>query len=168
MNINVTIEREDDSRAINFLDVTFARNDDMTLSSKWYKKPCSLMIVLNYYSCHPWHVKRDVVRQMVRKAFGVTSPRFMSDTKHRLREVLRRSSYPRGYADSVISERDFQKDVVRERIGHGVPGRTKRYVACPYFEPLVRVVRDIISRSGVRFWDTVHGLLFQCGICVTR
>lgn len=80
-NMVITVTNENDKCEIDFLDCTFTRNNDGTVSSKWFKKDCCSLQTLNYHSSHNWSVKNNNAKQMAKFAFSISSPVSIQFTK---------------------------------------------------------------------------------------
>lgn len=72
-NLQVNLTTENERCKVNFLDCTMKRNEDSTISFKWYKKEHSSFSILNFHSFHTTYVKANAVKEMIRKACLVTS-----------------------------------------------------------------------------------------------
>lgn len=115
MELTVTNENENENFDIEFLDCVFQRNQDSSISSRWLKKDYELcfvskrkkdynsLAILNYHSYHPMNMKVNVVRQMIRHAFAITSSEFMKETKELLITILHNSSYASRFIANQLS-----------------------------------------------------------------
>lgn len=54
VGMKVTVTSENGNNEVEFLDCIFRRNDDGSVSTRWFKKDCSCLAVLNFHSFHPW------------------------------------------------------------------------------------------------------------------
>ncbi|KAG4072308.1 hypothetical protein HA402_004240 [Bradysia odoriphaga] len=90
-NMELTLTMEDENNEIEFLDCIVHRNSDGSLSHRWTKKPYSSLSVLNYHSYHPIHMKHNVINEMIKRAFVITSPEYI-DPVPALRKSFRQQS----------------------------------------------------------------------------
>lgn len=140
VGMELTLFKEGQSFDIEFLDCTFRRNNDSTVSSRWLEKSYSCLSILSCHSYHPQSMKYTVAIEMIRKASLLTSPEFMEQTKELLMNVLRRSSYPQGFIIEslhVAPRVDF-KDALFINAKRDV-----QYVSCPYFNPFFNITSPL-------------------------
>lgn len=97
VGMELTLTTENDASEVDFLDCTLKRNEDDTLSTKWLKKKFSSFATLNFHSFHPWTMKKNVINEMIKKVFFITSPEFETNTKEMLSRILANSSYPESF-----------------------------------------------------------------------
>lgn len=73
--LHFTMEKEnEDTKSINFLDMTITRTDDGTLSIKWYQKKETTGRYLNHRGLNPITHKRNVISELVDRAITFTNP----------------------------------------------------------------------------------------------
>ena len=72
-NLEFTIERLDQERAIVFLDMKIRRKNNGILETEWYRKPSDTDVLMNYRSCAPLSFKRNLFRGTVHRLFNATS-----------------------------------------------------------------------------------------------
>lgn len=150
VGMKITVTHEDENKEVEFLDCVFRRNDDGSISTRWFKKECSSRMVLNYHSLHPWMMKRNVVDQMIKRALALTSSKFVPAVTAMLVDVLRRSSYPVPFVNSAIR-------LIKNNM-HGTPSvaacampsvQTSTYVSCPYVQPSFDAIKSTIANVGI-------------------
>lgn len=146
-NMELTITSEDDNREVEFLDCVFRRNEDLSVSSRWMKKNYSSRSILNFHSFHPMKMKVNIVREMIKHAYAVTSPEFYTATKILLTSIFRNSSYP----EYLISR--FLPIINPTPIGKLIRNSTyttvKRYVSCPFIEPLFNNLQSVANECNL-------------------
>lgn len=156
MTITVTNENED--WEVDYLDCTFRRNLDGTISSKWFKKSCSSLQTLNYHSYHFWSVKDSNARQMVKKALDMTTPDLLLPTESMLIEILRNSSYPSNYIEKLLGN----------YVKRPAPANSDqyRYISCPLYKPIIKGINSVISQRNLPvrigptpFWNNKRVIL---------
>lgn len=156
VKMKLTTTAEDKNNDVEYLDCVFRRNEDFSVSHRWFKKQCSSFAVLNYHSYHPWNMKRDVIAEMARKAFHVTSPFFYEQTKDLLSLVLYNSSYPERTVLECINgllrtRTHTRSNFVAETSSERIHKRTtnehdcRTYVSCPYDERFIDRLSLLIS-----------------------
>lgn len=137
VGMELTETREDENLNVEFLDCTIYRNQNLTISSRWSKKIYSSLSILNFHSYHPVIMKRNVILEMIRHAFEVTSPEYTEEAKSILHDILRRSSYPEALINAYIVP--FTTTSLPKLIG--------RYVSCPYSKPSYSKIKMIIHQN---------------------
>lgn len=102
----LTLTQTDESidLEVSYLDVLIKRNDDGTLTTKWWQKECSSRTILDYHSAHPNKMKRAIVKKYMLHALKITSPNAYKETLQNVNKVLRRSSYPKNLIKSIRIE----------------------------------------------------------------
>ncbi|HEY0221517.1 MAG TPA: hypothetical protein VGC17_01715 [Lactovum miscens] len=137
VGMELTVTREDSNSEVEFLDCVFRRNQDSTVSHRWFKKSYSSLSILNFHSYHPVVMKKNVILELIRNAFEVTSPEFMNDTELLLRDILHRSSYPEALTNGYI--KPFTSFKMPKDLDY-----SHRYVSCPYFKPSYERIKSTI------------------------
>lgn len=143
-NMELTITHENAEQDVEFLDCTFHRNQDLSVAGCWLKKSYSSMSILNYHSYHPRRMKENMVLELIKNAFAVTSPEFFDNTKELLTRLLKNSSYPLPFIA------DLMNDVLN---GPGQePTNThfhssRRFISCPYNKPLMDNLQKIVNNN---------------------
>lgn len=79
---------------IPFLDVIVIRNEDGTLDYNWYSKPTSSNRLLNFRSNHPLSHKLNVMDNLIRRVFGLSSKKFHLQNDRTIKQMLVASHYP--------------------------------------------------------------------------
>ncbi|XP_065662967.1 uncharacterized protein LOC136085574 [Hydra vulgaris] len=72
-NINYTIEKESDSHAINFLDLSITNNKSGTYLFKIYRKDAITNVQIKPHSCHNPKIIYGVFKGFIRRAFALCS-----------------------------------------------------------------------------------------------
>lgn len=143
VGMELTITEENDECEIEFLDCIFRRNPDLTISSRWMKKNYSSKSILNFHSNHPIAMKKNVITELIRHAFLVTSPVFFEDTRNLLSDVLRRSSYPEAIIKAYIST---YAEAERPRMLKS----PNYFVSCPFVNPLFNDIKSVVRQNKLR------------------
>lgn len=86
-------------------------------------------------------MKRNVMLEMIRNAFAITSPEFIGCTELLLCDILGRSSYPDAITNSYV--KPFTTTGVPKLINHPV----NFFVSCPYFKPSFKRIKSVIHRN---------------------
>lgn len=141
VGMEITVTKEDINSEVEFLDCIFRRNQNLTVTSRWLKKYYSSLSILNFHSYHPVSMKRNVMLEMIRNAFAITSPEFIGCTELLLCDILGRSSYPDAITNSYV--KPFTTTGVPKLINHPV----NFFVSCPYFKPSFKRIKSVIHRN---------------------
>lgn len=87
---------------VDILNCTLKRNEGDTLFTKRLKKKFSSLTTLNFHSFYPWLMKKNLINEMIKKAFFTTSEEFETNTKEILSEILANSTYPKPFTTEFI------------------------------------------------------------------
>lgn len=131
---------KDTNFEVEFLECTFRRNQNLTVTSRWLKKNYISLSIQNFHSYHPVIMKKNVMLEMIRHAFSITSPEFIESTEILLREILRRSSYPEALINAYI--KPFTITMLPNVINP-----SDRYVSCPYSRPSFKKIKSVIYQN---------------------
>lgn len=143
-NMELTVTDENENLDVEFLDCVFRRNQDLSISNRWLKKGYNSLSILNYHSYHPINMKVNVVREIIRHAFAVTSSEFMKETKELLITILHNSSYPSRFIANQLSA---ISSASTNRVQSKVNRPSVRYVSCPYFELMMENIQSIATEN---------------------
>lgn len=91
----------EENNELPFLDTTVLRNDNGTLDFMWYSKPTSSNRLLNYRSNHQLNQKLNVVDNLIKRMYDLSSPKFHHQCTNNIRNILKMNDYP----DSLIDNR---------------------------------------------------------------
>lgn len=147
VNMELTTTKEDVNRDVEFLDCIIRRNLDSSISSRWFKKDYASLSILNYHSYHPVNMKNNVVFEMIKHAYAITSPEFIEHTKEILIGILKRSSYPEHFILENVSVKPFAP-VEPPKVKFSDP--KTRYVSCPYVNPLFKSIKSIVKKNQLK------------------
>lgn len=147
VGMELTLTRENDNLDIEFLDCTFRRNEDLTISSRWLKKSYSSLSILNFHSHHPMSMKNNIVHEMVKHADAITSPEFIDATRSLVIDILRRSSYPELFINEYVYVTPF---AAIEPGLRKMKDPSQRYVSCPFVNPLFDDMQSVINENGLK------------------
>lgn len=139
----ITVTEVDVTFEVDFLNCTFKRNADGTVSSRWFKKRCCSFQTLNYHSNHRWSVKDNNVKEMIRFSFDVTTSEFIRATRSLLIKVLCNSSYPSNYIQRAMYEYENELPPIPSSIERPC------YVSCPAYRPTVDAINCVISKRNI-------------------
>ena len=107
------VDFPDDNQYTPFLDTEIKINSDGILSSRYYRKPRSKVITLNYHSHHQRTTKEAVAKNYYRTATEVSSgPAELQHSLNIVDSVLKQNSYPspRSYATATTVNTSKRKD----------------------------------------------------------
>lgn len=99
--IQFTMEKEVDN-TLAFLDTLVVRMPDGGLRTRWYQKPTSSSILLNFKSHHPMAQKSSVVRGLLYRALKLSHAEYYDENLRKVREILDRNNYPRSFVDVCL------------------------------------------------------------------
>lgn len=75
------------------MDITLIRRN-RTIITKWYKKPISKDLLINYYSWHPRRYKMNILNNLMLRAIRLTDLRLMSGIRAKVYSILSANWYP--------------------------------------------------------------------------
>lgn len=91
--INFTIEKENQNKSINFLNLTLIR-DEKRIKTKWYRKYFHSGRLLNYYSSHKRTTILGTAQHFIETVLILSDPEFYQENRHIVIETLRDNSFP--------------------------------------------------------------------------
>lgn len=144
-NMNITITWETNEGAVDFLECTFFRKQDGSITYKWLKRDYCALQVLNHHSNHPQHMKRSIINQMSSKAIKLTSPEHMESTVDLIRAILHNSSYPPHTIDNTLARASQEPPTTRPQR----KGKTTKWIASPYAHGISTKLRHIARAAEV-------------------
>lgn len=98
--VQFTMELQENDQ-LNFLDMSLIKKGS-TIHTKWYHKPIASNRMLNYYSAHPLHTKKNTARAFVNRAFSLTSHKFHTDVRDKIAAILEKNNFPRKMINDLI------------------------------------------------------------------
>ena len=141
-NISMTHEEEKDGK-IGFLDVLIHRNNDNTVDTSVYRKPCHSNQYLQFNSNHPMCHKRSVVRTLIHRAYTHCSTEtFLQEELKTAYEVLAQNGYPMPFIKRV----HHQYTHPQEKKPTPDP---KQYISIPYMKGWSEGLARICASSGI-------------------
>ncbi|VEN51651.1 unnamed protein product [Callosobruchus maculatus] len=102
--IQFTIEYENSSSSIPFLDICLTRTNEGKVLFNWYEKPISSGRLLNFYSYHPFSQKYSIMCSLKNKIIRLSSPQFLQENISRFKEKLKLNDYPEYFCNLVAAE----------------------------------------------------------------
>ena len=100
-SIQFTIEKEQDNK-LSFLDVLITRTE-YGFSTSVYHKPTFTRQYLNFYSHHPYNVKKGIVRCLQHRAKAISSNKVYQKEMDSLKKTLSRNNYPETITSATIN-----------------------------------------------------------------
>ena len=159
-SIHFTVELENNG-ALPFLETLLRRNDDGSLDITVHRKPTHTDRYLNFYSHHPIHVKRGLVKCLFDRAKSITTTQenLQKEEEH-VAEALKQNGYPSTFIGS--SSRSSQGKEGDQEASVEEAGRTP-LVVLPYIagvsEDIRRVCRRFNMRVAFRSGQTLRSML---------
>ena len=140
-SINFTVEQEKDN-ILPFLDALVSRNEDGTLKVSVFRKQTHTDRYLPYESHHPFHVKRGVVRCLVKRAEEISSDDgvLKQEMKH-LRTVLSENGYPTGLVKPTQKKNKDPEEDEEKPLTTAV---------IPYSQGLSEQIRRVLRMYNIR------------------
>lgn len=91
--VKFTLERENDNRSINFLNVTLTRENDSVIPN-WFCKPFSSGRLVNYYSSHKRATIVATAAHFIKTVLILSDPRYYHQNRSIIVDKLRLNSFP--------------------------------------------------------------------------
>ena len=152
-SIKLTTTRENGNGSIPFLDILLTHNTDDTYTTELYTKDTHSGISLHYQSAHPQAIKKNTLRNEIRRAIRVSStPQAEERSISRITHTFHNNGYPTKLISSMIQE-------VKKGTRTTTQGRTnakqqtsfgKTYLTLPFIDDqLSRKVEQMVNSSGL-------------------
>ncbi|XP_055714989.1 uncharacterized protein LOC129809198 [Phlebotomus papatasi] len=143
--IKFTLEEEVENK-LPYLDMVLHRNQDGSIKTVWYSKPCSSQRMLNYHSLHPINMLLNVARNFRNRVRKLTSKEDENPDEI-IRRVLRRNAYPEHIIRSLL-----RPERQHRRAGGTDEGERQdepaEFHSMVYVKGLSERLRNIIKKSG--------------------
>lgn len=146
VGMELTLTNENDEAEVDFLDCTIKRNSNGTISTKWLKKKFCSFSTLNFHSFHPWSIKRNVVLEMIKRAFFLTSLEYEQSVKEILTNILINSSYPELFITESVNVNPW--NVAPQHSGDRLQ---YKYISCPYVEPIFSKINETMKNNKMTY-----------------
>ncbi|XP_043469746.1 uncharacterized protein LOC122503318 [Leptopilina heterotoma] len=101
--LQFTVEKEKEN-SINFLDLKLIRDNNKIITN-WYQKPISSDRLINYFSDHPLQQKKNIVYNLVDRAFSLSNKKFQFDNLKKIKNILKNNNYPSDFIEKHIKIR---------------------------------------------------------------
>lgn len=110
--LEFTLEREDDSGNINFLNMTLrrevkrreVRGDEFCICTNWHRKSYASGRLLNFYSSHKRTTILATAAHFIKTVLLLSDPGFFHGNRDRILQTLRENSFPENVIHSLVSE----------------------------------------------------------------
>ncbi len=145
-SIQLTSEVETNG-SLPFLDVLVSRFDDCTMKTSVHRKSTHTDRYISYQSNHAPHVKKSIVKCLVRRAYNLSSESSLKNEIDHVRSVLSMNGYPRSIVDKVKHELKKIKKQVDTTILNEDPVAT---AIIPYVSTMSERIRKILWDYGIR------------------
>lgn len=101
--IQFTMELESD-RQIPYLDLKLTRENDGTISTEFYQKPCASGRILNFYSNHSTALKINTAIGLIKRIYTFSASK-CETVKHQIAvDILRKNNFPKTLIHKLICE----------------------------------------------------------------
>lgn len=112
VGIKFTLERENDSFSINFLNVTLTRDkqDEVedsprtVVTTNWYRKPFASGRLLNYYSSHKRTTVLGTAINFIKTVIYLSDGRYFHENKQKIIDSLKENSFPEGIISVLMND----------------------------------------------------------------
>ena len=139
-SIRFTMEEEKDN-SLPFLDTLLMRRDDGTIDITVYRKPTHTDTYLDFWSHHPFHIKRGLITCLQHRIDSITSrEEYQKLETNRLRRVLRKNGYPTQFVLKASCRRPKNSEKQK-------PAAT---VVIPYMQGLSESIRRVCQKYNIR------------------
>ncbi len=137
--IKFTCEMEKDN-TLNFLDVTIIRSNN-NLKFKHYTKIINSGRFIHADSFQPKHYKTNTIKNLISRAFSLTSPEYHNEVKNKIIKNLQENGYKKIIINRMILEVKNKKP---ENLKITENSNKKYFVAIPYLgNSSIRIKRNI-------------------------
>lgn len=66
-------EGEDEENSVSYLNCKINRREDNTIGLIWWQKPYSARQILNLHSNHPYHMKKNIIKEYIDNTIRITT-----------------------------------------------------------------------------------------------
>lgn len=105
--LKFTLEHENDSKSINFLNMTLIRERVKgveCICTNWHRKSYASGRLLNYYTSHKRSTILATAAHFIKTVLLLSSPKFFLENKQRVIQTLRENSFPENVICALMSE----------------------------------------------------------------
>lgn len=114
--IEFTIERENDERKINFLNMTLQRNGDL-VTTNWHRKYFASGRLLNYFSSHKRTTVINTAAHFIKTVLMISDPDFFRSNESIIIDTLRDNSFPETTIIALMNEcYTYMKPFFKEKL----------------------------------------------------
>lgn len=164
-NLKFTMELEnEETKSINFLDMTLTRKEDGTIETTWYQKSVASGRYLNCKAMNPIGHKRNVVTGLVDRSITFSDPTNRPQSLKHVRELMRKSGYPTSFTEKIIKERVDKFYNNNNHVTQSNP--IKRYISAPYVPGLSDQLKKTLRKHefglSCRANNTIGKLFTKC------
>jgi hypothetical protein len=100
-HLQFTMELEVE-RELPFLDLLIRREENGSISTKWYQKPLSSGRILNFNSFHSMTMKRNTAINLINRIVTNTSTGWCEEVERKATDILRSNQYPIHFIKKLI------------------------------------------------------------------
>jgi hypothetical protein len=130
--IQFTIEIECD-RKIPFLDLKLTHEDDGSISTEFYQKPCASGRILNFLSNHSAALKTNTAIGLIKRIYTFSSGKPEAQKKQIAFNILRNNNFPKSLIHKLICEYKNKCPVIplvneNSSVTANVPATSIRYI----------------------------------------
>lgn len=152
--VRFTLERENNHRSINFLNVTLTREGG-AIFTNWYRKSFASGRLLNFYSSHKRATVLATGAHFIKTVLFLSDPRFYHENRDVIIETLHKNSFPEIIIMTLMNEYyTFMRPVNHDKHKND----NDQYVIFPYAIRESKKIRNVIynfKNSSISLADSV-------------
>ena len=142
-SIKFTMELANTDNSISFLDCLVKLKCDNTFDISVYRKPTHSDRYLNFYSAHPVHMKKAIIKSLVFRAERLCSEDSTKTSEiNHLRCVLKQNSYPQKFIGASINSERPSRNTTEEK--------RNPVATIPYRQRTSELIRKVLSDYDIR------------------
>lgn len=139
--LKFTVENEDENRSINYLDMSLKIVNDK-IRTKWYSKEVSSGRLLNFYSSHPFSMKKNVAYNFIQKVFKLSDVEYKKECEMKIIKILKQNNYPLKIIRKLINQHKFNTNQNIPTNNQQNVAQNTFYCSFPYVKGLTEKLKD--------------------------
>ncbi|XP_065642486.1 uncharacterized protein LOC136074113 [Hydra vulgaris] len=147
-NIKYTIEKESDSHAINFLDLSITNNKSGTYLFKIYRKDAITNVQIKPRSCHDPKIIYGVFKGFIQRTFALCSKEHINHELKFLTEMFTENGYNKKILQNIVKKIKNNKQNNQQNNNNNIKKLEPNYISLPRVPKLSNQLKQIFKSVG--------------------
>ncbi|XP_065658640.1 uncharacterized protein LOC136083162 [Hydra vulgaris] len=147
-NIKYTIEKESDSHAINFLDLSITNNKSGTYLFNIYRKDAITNVQIKPHSCHDPKIIYGVFKGFIQRAFALCSKEHINHELKFLTEMFTENGYNKKILQNIVKKIKNNKQNNQQNNNNNINKLEPNYISLPWVPKLSNQLKQIFKSVG--------------------